>query len=687
MQISVIIVSYNVKEFLYQCLVSLRKALEGIRSEIVVIDNNSVDGTPIVVEESFPDVKLIRNDKNYGFARACNQGLKITRGKYILFLNPDTIIQEDTIRTMLSFFEDHGDAGAAGCKILNSDGTLQLPCRRSFPSPFVAFTKLVGLSRLFPQSRLFGRYNLTYLDPDEVYPVDAVSGSFMMIRREVYEKIGGFDENFFMYGEDLDYCYRINKAGWRVYYVPLTKIIHYKGESAKLANFDNIITFYKAMDIFVRKYYGRGYSAITDVVLRTGIVIRGIISFLGKLLKKYSILIIDTVLIVSGILVAHRFQPTPLPPYRILFSLIAVYVMIWIGIGYVVGLYDKRELSYSRALVASFLSFTISAVINGVLKASLYSPKFLIWSFVLVSILLPGWRLFVLVLQRRRLISPSSFISRTLLSRRVIIVGAGNEGRRVAERLHKHLELGFEIIGFVDKEFIPGRINEFPFLGTVRDLPEIIRIHRATELIFTLDRFNNNDILTIMDSIKQMRIHARIVPQQLDYILGKSSVEKIEDIPLVDVDYSIYRPVNKILKRTFDIVVSFFLSGFTLFALPWLYLVGFRLERGRFVGVEGKIFSGFLLKRGKDGGGNTFIEKLPLSLSVLRGDMSIVGSELVKPNPSCVYLRCKPGLTGLGQLQKNSCVGKEANNFEYYYMLNYSLFLDIEIIVKALLKI
>ncbi|MBI3578172.1 MAG: glycosyltransferase family 2 protein, partial [Ignavibacteriales bacterium] len=236
--ISVIIVNFNVREFLHHALVSLQKAMKGIKGEIIIVDNASDDGSVEMVRRRFPTVALIANKTNLGFAKANNLGLKKAKGKHFLLINPDTLVQEDTLRVMLKFFENNPDVGLAGCKILNPDGSFQLPCRRSFPTPWVALTKMSGLSALFPRTRLFGRYNLTYLSPDETYEIDAVSGSFMMLRREAYEQVGGLDEDFFMYGEDLDWCYRIQKAGWKNYYVHSTKIIHYKGESTKRSNLD-----------------------------------------------------------------------------------------------------------------------------------------------------------------------------------------------------------------------------------------------------------------------------------------------------------------------------------------------------------------------------------------------------------------------------------------------------------------
>ncbi|RPH35293.1 glycosyltransferase family 2 protein, partial [bacterium] len=270
--LSVIIVNYNVRQFLENSLASIQRAMEGLQGEIFVVDNASDDGSVEMVQASFPDVCLIGNRENVGFARANNMALARARGRFLLLINPDTVVQEDTFRVLLKFFEEHPDAGLAGCKILNPNGSIQLPCRRSFPTPWVAFTKVFGLAALFPASRLFGKYNLTYLSPDETYPVDAVSGSFMMLRRESYDKVGGLDEEFFMYGEDLDWCYRVQQAGYKVYYVHSTKIIHFKGESTRRSEIDEVRIFYGAMQVFVEKHYGR--SGILKLVLKAGILFR-----------------------------------------------------------------------------------------------------------------------------------------------------------------------------------------------------------------------------------------------------------------------------------------------------------------------------------------------------------------------------------------------------------------------------
>ncbi|HEY4611363.1 MAG TPA: glycosyltransferase family 2 protein, partial [Bacteroidota bacterium] len=303
LQLSVIIVNYNVREFLDHSLTSIRKAMKGIRGEILVVDNASDDGSVQMVQRRYPDVALIANKINLGFAKANNLALEKARGNYLLLINPDTVVQEDTFRAMIQFFEDHPDAGLAGCKILNPDGTFQLACRRSFPTPWVAFTKIVGLSSLFPKTKLFGRYNLTYLDPDTIYEVDALSGSFMMLRRDVYERVGGLDEDFFMYGEDLDWCYRVQQAGWKIFYVPTTRIIHYKGESTKRSSIDEIKTFYEAMYLFVQKHFRS--SVLLFVLLQFGIFLSSTLARAAEFLRPIRIAVVDFLLVDAALILAE----------------------------------------------------------------------------------------------------------------------------------------------------------------------------------------------------------------------------------------------------------------------------------------------------------------------------------------------------------------------------------------------
>ncbi len=287
MDLSIIIVNYNVKEFLQNLLDSLHKAAQNISHEIIIVDNASDDGSVEVIEERYPAVKLIKNKKNIGFGKANNLALEHANGKYLLLINPDTIVTENPFEKIIKFFDSTNDVGIVGCKVLNPDGTLQLPCRRGFPGPWTSFTKITGLSKLFPKSKLFARYHLTYLDENKTYEVDAISGAFMFIKRETYEKVGGFDQHFFMYGEDLDLCYRIQKAGFKVYYFHETEIIHYKGESTKRSRIDETKVFYNAMHFFVKKHFSASF--VVEFILRAAIALRTLFAFLGKLISFNSV--------------------------------------------------------------------------------------------------------------------------------------------------------------------------------------------------------------------------------------------------------------------------------------------------------------------------------------------------------------------------------------------------------------
>ncbi|MCC6685243.1 MAG: glycosyltransferase family 2 protein, partial [Bacteroidia bacterium] len=231
MKLSVIIVNYNVKHFLEQALHSVRKACAGIDAEVWVVDNRSVDGSVEMVQQKFPEVKLIANRENLGFSKANNQAILQSGGQYVLLLNPDTVVEEDTFNKVIAFMDRTPDAGSVGVKMIDGKGNFLPESKRGLPTPKVAFYKIFGLSKLFPRSHKFGRYHLGYLSENETHAVDVLAGAFMMLRKKALDETGLLDETFFMYGEDIDLSYRITKAGYKNYYFPETTIIHYKGES------------------------------------------------------------------------------------------------------------------------------------------------------------------------------------------------------------------------------------------------------------------------------------------------------------------------------------------------------------------------------------------------------------------------------------------------------------------------
>ncbi|NQU84806.1 MAG: glycosyltransferase family 2 protein, partial [Mariniphaga sp.] len=258
MKLSVVIVSYNVKYFLEQCLHSVQKAIKNIPAEIFVVDNNSVDGSCNLVKEKFPDVILIENKENFGFSYANNQAIKISEGEFVLLLNPDTVVEENTFEEVLAFMEKTPDAGGLGVKMIDGKGNFLPESKRGLPSPWVAFYKIFGISKLFPKSKKFGKYHLSYLDENKTSEVDVLAGAFMLLRKTALDKTGLLDESFFMYGEDIDLSYRLTQAGYKNYYFPDTTIIHYKGESTKKSSVNYVRVFYNATIIFANKHFSGG---------------------------------------------------------------------------------------------------------------------------------------------------------------------------------------------------------------------------------------------------------------------------------------------------------------------------------------------------------------------------------------------------------------------------------------------
>lgn len=256
MKLSIIIVSYNTKQLLADCINSIEKYFGSLTYEIIVVDNASKDGSTALLKSEYPQVKLIENGYNAGFAKANNQGLELCSGEYLLLLNSDTIVKENAISALVGFMDSHGDTAICGPKLLNSDLTLQLPCRRGFPRLINSVAYFSGISRLFPENKVLGSYLMTYMDSGLTHEVDAVSGACLLVRRNTLGRIGGLlDEAFFMHFEDIDLCFRAKKAGYKVYYVHNSEVVHLKGQSSKLRSSGVTKDFFDSALLYSRKNY------------------------------------------------------------------------------------------------------------------------------------------------------------------------------------------------------------------------------------------------------------------------------------------------------------------------------------------------------------------------------------------------------------------------------------------------
>ena len=278
MKLSVVIVNYKVKYYLAQCIHSVLKAMDGIEGEIIIVDNDSKDDSVEFIRQLYPQVTLIKNRKNLGFSRANNIAITQSHGEYILILNPDTIINENILKECTALLDSNPQIGATGVRMLNPDGTFAPESRRGIPTPFTAFCKMSGLNDAFPTNRTFGRYYMKFLDENSATPIEIISGAYMFVRKSVLDKCGLFDEDFFMFGEDIDLSYRMLKTGHKNYYLP-SRIIHYKGESSRKNTFRYVYVFYKAMYIFFKKHYST-YNWLLSIPIRSAIYIKGATEYL-----------------------------------------------------------------------------------------------------------------------------------------------------------------------------------------------------------------------------------------------------------------------------------------------------------------------------------------------------------------------------------------------------------------------
>lgn len=296
-KLSVIIVNYNVRHFLEQCLLSVRKAIEHIDAEVYVVDNNSVDGSQAMLKEKFPDITLIESKDNLGFSKGNNLAIRKAVGEYVLLLNPDTVVEESTFQKCIDFMDERPDAGALGVKMLDGDGNFLPESKRALPTPWVAFYKIFGLARVFPKSKKFGKYHLSYLSKDENHEVEVLSGAFMMMRKECLDKIGHLDETFFMYGEDIDLSYRVILGGYKNYYFSETKIIHYKGESTKKGSLNYVKVFYNAMIIFARKHFSRNRQNFFILLIRLAIYFRALLAVGNRVVQRIAFPVIESLML------------------------------------------------------------------------------------------------------------------------------------------------------------------------------------------------------------------------------------------------------------------------------------------------------------------------------------------------------------------------------------------------------
>ncbi len=553
MKLSVIIVSYNVKHFLEQCLHSVRAASSDIDTEIFVVDNASVDGSVKMVVEKFPEVKCIANPDNQGFAKANNQAIRLSDSEYILLLNPDTIVETDTFSKIISFMDSHSDAGGLGVKMVDGTGKFLPESKRGLPTPIVAFYKVFGFSRLFPKSRIFGKYHLGFLDKDKLHQVDILAGAFMLMRKSVLDEVGLLDEDFFMYGEDIDLSYRIIKAGYHNYYFPDTRIIHYKGESTKKGSLNYVFVFYNAMIIFARKHYTAKNAQLFSLFINIAIYFRAFLSIMSRVMKNTLLPLADVAFLYAGIATIARIweQRVIYPwgghyPIELYLFVIPSFIAAWMASIYFSGGYDKP-----LSLWRSYRGLVTGTVIILVSYALL--PEHFRFSRILI---LTGtiWGIVALSLSRllMHLLQINGYRINSRKSKRFAVVGEEPEVQRVADLLQKALSNpGF--IGLINS----GKQNngKTGFLGNLSQIKDIINIFQIDELIFCAKDMPAENIIDQMSELQHTKVEYKIAPPESMSIIGSNSIDTAGDLYVIDIN-SIGKFQNRRNKRVFDVGIS-----------------------------------------------------------------------------------------------------------------------------------
>ncbi|HQW83178.1 MAG TPA: glycosyltransferase family 2 protein [Ferruginibacter sp.] len=569
MLLSVIIVNYNVKYFLEQCLHSVEKACSQIEAEIIVVDNNSTDGSKEYLPPLFSKINFIWNNSNQGFAKANNQALTIAKGDFILYLNPDTILPEDCIVKCMQFFEQHKNAGGLGIQMIDGSGNFLKESKRAFPSPLTSFFKLSGLTKLFPKSKIFARYHLGHLSNDRNQEVDVLAGAFMLIPKNVLNEVGNFDERFFMYGEDVDLSYRIQKAGYKNYYFADSAIIHFKGESTKRGSLNYVRMFYKAMNLFVKKHYSGTRAGFFIFFIQIAIFFRALFSAIAKGLKKIGLPVLDAIIILASLWITKFFWSnyikgeTDYSP-NVLFIAFPVFTIIFLLAAYYSGLYDKgykQSQLLKSTSVAALLLLSFYALLPDSIR---FSRGILILGILLSYILMNIMRRLFINWQYLETLPKDD-------DRRQTIVVAGENDFNNITTLMQTAGMPERVLGRVET----GLKHTGPSLGKKEQLPELVKKYTVNEIIFCENGLSYKEIINLVKNLPA-GVYSKFHSSGSSSIVGSNNSKEKGHYVAAGVNYNIAQPLQRRNKRLFDIMLSvLFIIGSPIFIFLYKNISGF----------------------------------------------------------------------------------------------------------------
>ncbi|GAC1708116.1 MAG: glycosyltransferase [Flavisolibacter sp.] len=610
-------------------------------AEIIVLDNGSSDGSLEYLKPKFPKVVFIENYNNIGFAQACNKGFAMASGDYILFLNPDTLLAEDTLEVSLSFFKTHSDCGAIGVKMIDGGGVFLKESKRSFPSPLISLYKLSGLARIFPGSKAFGGYHLGHYDPDQNHEVSVLSGAFMMVPKEVLAMTGCFDERFFMYGEDVDLSYRILQGGYKNYYVAQTTIVHFKGESTRKGSLNYVRMFYQAMSLFVQKHYGGTKAWSYNAMIQLAIAIRASLAAMSKLLRWVGLPIIDGVVILFSFWVIKEIwvsfiRPDIIYTPSLLNYSFPAFTAIYLLIAYFAGLYDRYYLL--RAIIRSTLVATILLIaFYSLLPEHLrFSRGIILFGALLSIILIVGLR--IVLVRVNFLATPQKKTEKPSL----LIAGSKDEFDKVFSFLEKS-KLASRIIGRI----AIGK-NDLQAITDVEHVSEIALPLEATEIILCAGSLSYQTMiqyLPIMGKKLKIRFYAPTTGSIISSDVHSSRGEILSD----ETGYNLSYLINRRQKRLLDLLTAF-------------------------IGILGFPFHLFFIKKPT----HFFIN----CIRILQGKLTWIGY-FVPNNELPMLAQSVLGPNGNPQFAKGDLSESSLKMIDYYYARNYEWIKDCKILLLS----
>ena len=567
MKLSVIIVNYNVKVFLEQALFSVKNACKNIEAEVFVVDNKSSDDSVAMVKKKFPGVILIVNDQNVGFSKANNQAIRLAKGEYVLLLNPDTLVAEDTFEKCIAFMENDKTIGALGVKMIDGTGTFLPESKRALPTPWVSFCKIFGLSALLPQSALFARYHLGFLSKEENHTVDVLSGAYMFMRKEAIEKAGLLDESFFMYGEDIDLSYRILKAGYKNYYFAETTIIHYKGESTKKGSLNYVRAFYEAMIIYANKHFSESKAGLYSTIINLAIYVKAIFSIGTNLFKVGWMPVFDFILSFAGIYLIKEIWENKIMHNdnyyddSFLYIFIPLYLIVWLLSAFLLGAYDKPIKSINIIKGIGFGTLILTAAFGLLPNEYRFSR-----AIILIGAL---WMVFALFLNRLlyQSINRNESVFKDDDEHKIAIVGYGEEAKRVLTLLNE-TGVPFSFAGFVSVMPTQTIIDNNSYLCDFEKIEQICELLKIDEIVFCNKSISAKNIIQFMGK-NMASISYKTIPDDGNNIIGSNSKNTAGDVYAIDVNLKIGRPSERRNKRVLDL----FLSLSFLVFLPFYFLV------------------------------------------------------------------------------------------------------------------